>query len=191
MGIRSIVKRESEQEQSIFDFKTCSTAWRRETITSKVSVCVCVWLFRNQDQDGGGAVVAAAEVRARSPALLRAGAGWLWLAQRGPPQRPRPRPSTSTSTPTPTPTLRPSGPGAHLSCPQRPTVSCGTGAGRHWLPCRSSHGQEAKHGSPAGSTPAVEDCRLTACTVHTVLRTVSTEYACMHVCTRDGHHDSY
>jgi hypothetical protein len=32
----------------------------------------------------------------------------------GPPQRPRPRPST--------PTLRPSGPGAHLSCPQRPTV---------------------------------------------------------------------
>jgi hypothetical protein len=27
--------------------------------------------------------------------------------------------------------------------------------------------------------------------VHTVLRTVSTEYACMHVCTRDGHHDSY
>jgi hypothetical protein len=52
--------------------------------------------------------------------LALAGSGWLWLAQRGPPQRPRPRPSTSTSTPTPT--LRPSGPGAHLSCPQRPTV---------------------------------------------------------------------
>lgn len=48
--------------------------------------------------------------------LALAGSGWLRGG--GPPQRPRPRPSTST----PTPTLRPSGPGAHLSCPQRPTV---------------------------------------------------------------------
>jgi hypothetical protein len=59
--------------------------------------------------------------------LLRAGSGRaLALPQH---RRPRPWP-------------RPSGPGAHLFVLSTASHSCGTGAGRHWLPCRSDMGKK-------------------------------------------------
>jgi len=93
---------------------------------------------------------------------------WLWL---GPPT---PTPTAASPSPSPSPFC----PGAHLSCPQRPTVLARALA---VTGCRAAAhmGKKAKHGSPAGrgreGQGALPLSKITAC-MHTVRSTeLSTE----------------
>jgi hypothetical protein len=97
--------------------------------------------------------------------LLRAGSGWALAL----PQHRRPRPS---------------GPGAHLFVLPTASHSCGTGAGRHWLPCRSDMGKKLSTARQQGGAGrgregqgALPLSKITAC-----MHTVPVLYM------RDGHH---
>jgi hypothetical protein len=126
-----------------------------------VKILYACGFFAIRIRTRGGAVVAAAEVRARSaPLLALAGPSRSVVALPRPP---------------------PSGPGAHLSCPQRPTVLARALA---VTGCRAAAhmGKKAKHGSPAGrgreGQGALPLSKITAC-MHTVRSTeLSTEGTC-------------